>query len=945
MILQNSTATTVSRNKSLLSAAELHLDEWVIESGVSAGIATRSIISLSDRVEIAKAIGWKKYSDEFPPGWLVRGIDLKTMQPQEFCQFKPDDEILLDGKKTKYISDKGHPYDAIALSHPDTEYWQRVLDDVSIPVDIDEGAKKSGCGMTCDFPSLALCGVTMWQRKGELVSNLAALAVPGRTFRIRFDMDVTTKKEVRLEIKKLVKALEQRGCTVLVAMWNPELGLKIDDVKVKHGSEMVKKIMTEAQPYAQWLKSIENQINNIAESRDTSDSKKGKHPSANATALAIAEDYRHRLKFNNTNLCWYRYEGDSPGVWSPETNEYIESAIYQIVKSKGLTDLSPTYVPAVVRFLRNELIERKWESRKDLLPFTNGVLEIATGKLLPHSPGHHFTWTLPRAHCAVASDWQKIEDWLDFATQGNQHVKNLLLAFCNAVLKGRADLQKALQLIGIGGSGKGTLLRLLVALIGIENTHSSTLEDWCNNRFEVAQAYEKRLLLFPDEDKGARQLSKFKQVTGGDWLRAEEKGKKPFKFKFGGMVAVASNFPIFGSDNSSGMARRIIPVPFNAVVAAGNRRDLDSTFESELAAFTNYLLALDDGWVERTLRGVVEIPEINLQGWENKIREDSVAGFLNDRLIYDPLSQTSIGDSAYADGSLYQAYDLYCSDQGHKAQAVKNFSPNLVELASVILGWKVEKCHTRTGKIIKGLRLRTKADEHIPTYDCELHSHCDGFGDGSVTDSVTGQNVYPVKDVTDVTDSSLIQVQKNIKAELEVKQASHSEEITDIQAGIAVNPSHIPEPSPVANPDPSQHPSHYPSQHPSHYQTAANKNRAQKWVNEVREARAKGDREGEERIMKQVAESSLQLRGLFKRSLGEKKDDTQPVVKHSRIFEVGDRVVINDVGGRYHGAKGVIVEIHSYPTRTGLRVKFDKPVSFCQQCEFIAGDLMYLPEK
>jgi hypothetical protein len=41
--------------------------------------------------------------------------------------------------------------------------------------------------------------------EGELVSNLAAVAVPGRTIRIRFDMDVITKKPVRLEVKKLSK--------------------------------------------------------------------------------------------------------------------------------------------------------------------------------------------------------------------------------------------------------------------------------------------------------------------------------------------------------------------------------------------------------------------------------------------------------------------------------------------------------------------------------------------------------------------------------------------------------------------------------------------------------------------------------------------------------------------------------------------------------------------
>ena len=65
--------------------------------------------------------------------------------------------------------------------------------------------------------------------------------------------------------------------------------------------------------------------------------------------------------------------------------------------------------------------------------------------------------------------------------------------------------------------------------------------------------------------------------------------------------------------------------------------------------------------------------------------------------------------------------------------------------------------------------------------------------------------------------------------------------------------------------------------------------------------------------------------------------------KKPRIFEIGDRVVIKDVGGRYQGVRGVITEIRPYSNNTGLMVKFDKEVAFCQQCEFVAGDLMYLP--
>ncbi len=749
-------------------------------------------------------------------------------------QYRPDIREPKRGKKEspKYLTSVGE-FDAFVPPSPDNPlYWEIealkreafYINDVPYIV-LTEGVFKALAGCSNGIPTISLLGVEQGltgkardpENQRFLVPALRKLAEAGFGFIIAFDADAVTNPNVRAGEKKLAKQLAKFNVPVrsITGAWTARSEIEFGEIKATNGMddfiqhkgiEEFRAILSKAKLFGE------------GSSGDAEGSKKSNLPSSDAMARQIAEDYRDKLAFNNEVLCWYRYEAESPGIWAPETDEYIESIIYQIIKSKGIINIPPSYIGATVRFLRHNLIERKWKSRTDLLPFQNGALEIATGKLYPHSPGNKFTWTLPRPHSIAATDWGSISQWLNTATSGNQHIKNLLLAFASATLKGRADIQKFLHLIGIGGSGKGTFCRLLISLIGIENTHSSTLDDWCSNRFEAAQAYGKRLLIFPDEDKGARSLGKFKQLTGGDWLRAEEKGKKPFKFKFEGMVAVASNFPIFGADNSSGMSRRTIAVPFNAVVAKNARRNLDNDFAPELPAFTNYLLSLDDAWVEGILRGVMEIPEIGIQFWESKIREDSIAGFLNDKLILDPLAQVSIGDSPYADGTLYQAYHQYCSDQGHKPQAVKNFSPNLIECASVILGWQIEKAHTKIGKIIKGLRLRTKADEHIPTYDYELQSRCaksgDGFGDGSVTDAVTGQNPKPEPIIAVVTDSSSTRMEKNIEIEIEIKQGSNgfgNEEINNTQSEIALNPSPEPEPLPVANSDPSPGPSPDPS--------------------------------------------------------------------------------------------------------------------------------------
>jgi putative DNA primase/helicase len=222
-------------------------EEWTQGSGVSEVITKLNVKSLTDRKVIARHLRWKKYFDEHPLGWWVSGLDLKTMKPHVFGQFKPKTAIQLsaeDERPAKYLTRKGG-YDAIALQHPEEDYWQRVIDDPSIPIALDEGTKKAGMLMTLGFVALALCGVWMGLKKGgkELVNNLALLAVQGRPITIVFDADLAFKSGVQQALKALATVLKKKGCIVSVAIIPLELESKgIDDVRVKHGEEMVKKL-------------------------------------------------------------------------------------------------------------------------------------------------------------------------------------------------------------------------------------------------------------------------------------------------------------------------------------------------------------------------------------------------------------------------------------------------------------------------------------------------------------------------------------------------------------------------------------------------------------------------------------------------------------------------------------------------------------------------------
>jgi putative DNA primase/helicase len=700
-----------------------HLNEWTKGSGISEEIALACLQSLTDRQEIATLLGWKAYPEHNPLGWVCGGLSLITFKPLAFCQFKPDTLIQFpdQAKPAKYLTPKHIPYDAIALPVRD---WQAVVADPTISVISTEGTKKTGAFETCGYPSLGLAGVTMWQKNGKLVSNLDAIAVPERKIIICYDADSQTNATIRREIKKQGAALQEKGTEPwVIPPWDLSLGKGIDDVLANHGPEKVHKIMATAIPYKDWLKGVERQFK-------PEKSKTQRITPADLIARDIAEEYRSTLAFNNQSGQWMRYEADSPGIWSSESLEFIESIVHTVLTSKGIEGYgSFSYISNIVKHLRTRLIVRKWQERSpsELIPFQNGVLELATGKLLEHSPGYRFTWSMPREHNVLAQNWSLIDQFFNTVSNGNPQIKKLLLCFCNAVLKGRSDLQKFLHLIGPGGSGKGTFTRLLTDLIGQSNTHTSNLLDWCGNRFEAANAYQKRLVIFPDEDKKVGNLGRFKSLMGQDLLRAEEKGRKAFQYQFGGMVILSSNFPIFQGDNSSGMTRRTILVSFNHVPAPSDRRDLNKEFQAELSAFTNYLLTIPDQEVTATLLGTNQIAELNAESWEAQQRTNSIAAWFNDCVIYDLTGLTPIGrdrqegDNGNTPVTLFGSYCQYAKMSGLQAKSIKNFSPDLLELCNNILKLPIQKRELRTGNFIQGLRLRSDGvDDDIPRYDCQL---------------------------------------------------------------------------------------------------------------------------------------------------------------------------------------------------------------------------------
>ena len=885
------TCQVLSDTTQTYSKSDKHLDEWCEDSGVSKAIARLAFKSLKDRKVIAHRIGWKIYPDEYSLGWFASGLDLTTMQPQAFGQFKPDKAIQFPEKEkpTKYLSDKGHPYDAIALRHPDKDFWQRVLDDVSIIVDIDEGTKKAGAGMTCGLPSLALCGVSMWQIKGELVPNLAAVAVPGRTIRIRFDMDVLTKKEVRIEVKKLVKKLEQRGCTVLVAMWNEELGLKVDDVKVKHGPEMVHKIMSEAQSYPQWLKSLEAQMKEPIAPGDAP-AKTQKPPTPREIAAELDDEYRQQWKYHESQQTWRAWSGK---CWEKKGLGEFKSLIVRTLDAKGINYSGIEYINNVVEMLKCYLRQVEWQmwDRKCYINFNNCVLDGHSLKTLPHSPGMGFTSHLPYDYKPLAGslgdslealqvNCPKIYHFFYEAMKGDKRKMFKLLAIINALLKHRFfDLQMFVHLVGAPGSGKGKFLRFCQKLVGKDNTTACQLEKLSDGSTK-ASVIDKQLVVFPDERKPVG-IDSILSLTGGDEISYRELYQPAASAHFYGNIVICSNKPIFVGD-TTGLERRLCLVGFDNPIATEKRdHSLEQELDSEISACIAIALSLTNSAVTQSIQGIGanQIIEYKRKEWEMKVESDSIAAFFDMALINDPTAETRTG-------KLFEAYTNFCGEGGMSRIKLPKFGGML---ADILLSENLPFTRKQGAQAsFVGLRLRTDTDTQ-PTHSevlAGLEGVCEGVA-GGLQGVCEGFEPPPNIELRDLRGFDAKLSRENANDENFLPDEEESDREIDLPPKTPSTPSNI---ELVKITTPSLTPSQLPQTPPPTPSKVGN--------------------------------------------------PSQP-----RIFEIDDRVVIKDVGGRYQGVRGIIVDTqpHSGGVGVGLVVRFDKKVALCQQREFMAGDLMHLP--
>jgi putative DNA primase/helicase len=209
----------------------------------------------------------------------------------------------------------------------------------------------------------------------------------------------------------------------------------------------------------------------------------------------------------------------------------------------------------------------------------NGLLDLRTGVLSPHTPDHRSAVQLPvswepEAPCPTYSRW--LMDVI-----GGQ--ADELEEIAGSMLDPSRPPQRAMFLFGPSRSGKSTFLRLLAAVAGAANTSAVTLHQLSEDRFAAANVAGKILNVAADLSAGhVEDLAVFKLLTGADLVHANRKYGGQFTFTNSALFAFSANEVPSVNESSRAYSERVRPFEFGKSFAGKEDPDLEAQMLAEL---------------------------------------------------------------------------------------------------------------------------------------------------------------------------------------------------------------------------------------------------------------------------------------------------------------------------------------------------------------------------
>jgi putative DNA primase/helicase len=406
------------------------------------------------------------------------------------------------------------------------------------------------------------------------------------------------------------------------------------------------------------------------------------------------EDEVKALLYTFTEHAHYLNAKGEPVSWAPTTRK--------------INDLSNALAAAVL--LAPEIDQPTWLDGREsgtLVSVGNGLLNVETRELIPHSPQFFNYAAVPFDYDKNAQIPQHWYEFLHALWPDDQAAADVLGEWFGYVISLRLDLQKIFVMVGPTRGGRGVIARIETALIGKQNVCGPTLSS-LKEPFGLQPMVGKSLAIISDARSGGGKdssivVERLLSISGEDSLDINRKNKGYWIGKLGVRVHIISNVLPRFADASSAIVGRLVVLPTKESWLGKEDLDLERKLRGELSGILNWSL---DG-LERLTNGNKN-QFTQLKAAEEAITTmrdlaSPVGAFVRDTYTLKPGSEIKVD-------TVYTAYGNWCTVGGYSKSDKSKFGRDLLAAFP-----SVQRIRPRDGDkryyVYTGLALKTEQDE------------------------------------------------------------------------------------------------------------------------------------------------------------------------------------------------------------------------------------------
>lgn len=640
-------------------------------SGLSDATIQRAGIHSEDNyVKLASLLDRKRYLKKCGPALVFPYAD--EHGANGYCRIRPDSPRLVGGKPAKYESPRGRNNQLYLPSGV-----SEILADSTRELLITEGEKKALKSSQEGFPCIGLVGVFGWcdGRRAGLLPAMERIAWRDRPVYIVFDSDIADKPEVQEAESRLAAHLANRGANTRVVrlpQGPPDAEGKpskvgLDDFLVTHDIGELRKLL------------------------DSAEEPKPTDPLSSKVSARTIDPATEGERFLQTSKvdgairlrCWrgafWAYQaGPYRPVQDSEVRAHVVrflNPVYSFLNGGNVANVldqlkAQSLVPATVEppaWIETPTSgqSHSWNP-SEILVAKNGLVHLPS--FVKAEP--FFVPLTPRLFSTAALDYgfdqtaPVPEQWATFLCRlwpDDSESITTLQEWFGYVLTADTKQEKILLMIGPRRSGKGTIARVLRAVVGPANVASPTLAGLATN-FGLWTLIGKSLATISDARVSNRSdqavvVERLLRISGEDALDIDRKNLEPLTCKLPTRLVIISNeLPRLG-DSSGALASRFIVLRMTESFLGREDTTLTDRLLTELPGI---LLWAIEGWHRLQQRGRFVQPESSAELRDEMEDLTSPIGqFVRECCILDPACCVPVAD-------IFKAWEEWTKAAGWK---------------------------------------------------------------------------------------------------------------------------------------------------------------------------------------------------------------------------------------------------------------------------------------